>query len=50
MNHNPHEQLKEIRSLMERSTRFVSLSDWIGIMAVISYHLWDFGAKDIQIK
>ncbi len=35
MNHNPHEQLKEIRSLMERSTRFMSLSGWIGIMAGI---------------
>ena len=35
MNQNPHEQLKEIRSLMERSTRFMSLSGWTGIMAGI---------------
>lgn len=35
MNSNPHEELKEIRSLMERSTRFMSLSGWTGIMAGI---------------
>jgi hypothetical protein len=35
MNENPHEQLKEIRTLMERSSRFVSLSGWTGIMAGI---------------
>ena len=35
MNQNPHDQLKEIRSLMERSTRFMSLSGWTGIMAGI---------------
>ncbi len=35
MNQNPHEQLKEIRSLMERSARFMSLSGWTGIMAGI---------------
>ncbi len=35
MNDNPHNQLKEIRSLMERSTRFMSLSGWTGIMAGI---------------
>jgi len=35
MNQNPEDQLKEIRSLMERSTRFVSLSGWTGIMAGI---------------
>jgi hypothetical protein len=35
MNENPHNQLKEIRSLMERSTRFMSLSGWTGIMAGI---------------
>lgn len=33
MSQNPHEQLKEIRSLMERSSRFMSLSGWTGIMA-----------------
>lgn len=33
MNRNPHEQLKEIHSLMERSTRFMSLSGWTGVMA-----------------
>lgn len=33
MNENPHNQLKEIRSMMERSTRFMSLSGWTGIMA-----------------
>jgi len=33
MNQNPYDQLKEIRSLMERSTRFVSLSGWTGVMA-----------------
>src|SRR5690606_18249626 len=35
MNQNPHEELKEIRSLMERSSRFMSLSGWTGIMAGI---------------
>lgn len=35
MNSNPHEELKEIRSLMERSSRFMSLSGWTGIMAGI---------------
>lgn len=35
MNQNPHDQLKEIRSLMEKSSRFVSLSGWTGIMAGI---------------
>lgn len=35
MNSNPQDQLKEIRSLMERSTRFMSLSGWTGIMAGI---------------
>jgi len=35
MNQNPQDQLNEIRSLMERSTRFVSLSGWAGIMAGI---------------
>lgn len=35
MKQNPHEQLKEIRSLMERSARFMSLSGWTGIMAGI---------------
>lgn len=35
MNSNLHEELKEIRSLMERSTRFMSLSGWTGIMAGI---------------
>lgn len=41
MNHNPQDQLKEIRSLMEKSSRFMSLSGWTGIMAGI-YSL--FGA------
>lgn len=35
MKQNPHEQLKEIRSLMEKSSRFMSLSGWTGIMAGI---------------
>lgn len=35
MSQNPHDQLKEIRSLMERSSRFMSLSGWTGIMAGI---------------
>lgn len=35
MNTNPHQELKEIRSLMERSSRFMSLSGWTGIMAGI---------------
>lgn len=35
MNQNPHDQLKEIRSLMEKSSRFMSLSGWTGIMAGI---------------
>ena len=35
MNENPQNQLKEIRSMMERSTRFMSLSGWTGIMAGI---------------
>jgi hypothetical protein len=35
MNENPHNQLKEIREMMERSTRFMSLSGWTGIMAGI---------------
>ncbi|MFV0305283.1 MAG: hypothetical protein ACK5IC_07380 [Moheibacter sp.] len=35
MSQNPNEQLNEIRSLMERSTRFMSLSGWTGIMAGI---------------
>lgn len=35
MNYNPHQELKEIRSLMERSNRFMSLSGWTGIMAGI---------------
>lgn len=35
MNQNPQDQLNEIRSLMERSTRFMSLSGWTGIMAGI---------------
>ncbi|MEN8696362.1 MAG: hypothetical protein ABF317_03575 [Bacteroidia bacterium] len=34
MSHERHiEDLKEIRSLMEKSTRFLSLSGWSGIMA-----------------
>lgn len=41
MNENPHNQLKEIRSMMERSSRFMSLSGWTGIMAGV-YSL--FGA------
>lgn len=43
MNSNPHEELKEIRSLMERSTRFMSLSGWTGIMAGV-YSLLGAGA------
>lgn len=35
MNENPYNQLKEIRSLMEKSSRFVSLSGWTGVMAGI---------------
>lgn len=35
MKQNPHDQLKEIRSLMEKSSRFMSLSGWTGIMAGI---------------
>lgn len=33
MNQNPHDQLKEIRLLMEKSSRFVSLSGWTGVLA-----------------
>lgn len=35
MNQNPHQQLQDIRLLMERSTRFMSLSGWTGIMVGI---------------
>lgn len=35
MNQDPFEQLQEIRSLMERSSRFMSLSGWTGIWAGI---------------
>lgn len=44
MNTNPHQELKEIRLLMERSSRFMSLSGWTGIMAGIYSLLGAFAA------
>ncbi len=50
MNQNPHEQLSEIRSLMERSTRFMSLSGWTGIMAGIYSLIGAFAAYWVIFK
>ncbi len=59
MKHNPHEQILEIRTMMERSSRFISLSGLSGIMAgtiallgamaaffYLNYDLRYFGAQE----